>query len=159
MSRNKNRFGFIAMAGVSASLLLLSANVNPSNAADQLQETDRKQTVIIDIDAERIASPDLWNPYVPGSARNQGFHQAMMEPLFILNYMTGKVNPWLGASMAPNRAQTVWTLKLQKAATWNDGKPVSSDDIMFTIDMLKANPTMSNGTDMKQWVQVDEESG
>ena len=154
MRKFSNRLGFVAMATVSASLVLLSATANPASAAVRSQaDAERRQTVIIDIDAERITSPDLWNPYVPGSARNQGFHQAMMEPLFILNYMTGKINPWLGASMTPNKAQPVWTLKLQKAATWNDGKPVTADDIIFTVDMLKANPTMANGTDMKQWVQ------
>ena len=153
MSAISKRFGVVASAVAGASMLILSATANPAAAASRAQDADRKDTVIIDIDAERITSPDLWNPYVPGSARNQGFHQAMMEPLFILNYMTGKVNPWLGASMTPSKDQTVWTLKLQKAATWNDGVAVTADDIIFTVDMLKANPTMSNGGDMKQWVK------
>jgi len=73
------RFGVVASAVAGASMLLLSATANPAAAAHRSADADRKDTVIIDIDAERIASPDLWNPYVPGSSRNQGFHQAMME--------------------------------------------------------------------------------
>jgi peptide/nickel transport system substrate-binding protein len=154
MSKISKKIGFVAMATVSASLVLLSATANPASAAIPSQaDAERRETLIVDIDGGKVQSPDLWNPFVPGSTRNHGLHQSSMEPLFILNYMTGKINPWLGASMTPNKAQDVWTLKIQKAATWNDGKPVTSDDVIFTIDMLKANATMSNGADMKQWVK------
>jgi peptide/nickel transport system substrate-binding protein len=109
--------------------------------------------MILDIDGGKVIAPDLWNPFVPGNRRDQGFHQALMEPLFILNYMTGKFDPWLGVSFTPNKTQDVWTLKLHPKATWNDGKPVSADDVIFTIDMLKKNKEMSNSADMSTWVK------
>ncbi len=118
-----------------------------------MQGIPREQTLILDIDGGKVVAPDLWNPYVPGNRRDQGFHQALMEPLFILNYMTGKINPWLGESFTPNKDQTVWTLKLNKGANWNDGKPVSADDVVFTVDMLKKYKEMSNGADMQTWVK------
>src|SRR5215831_21016823 len=73
----------------------------------------REDTVIFDIDATSIAAPTNFNPYVPGTNRNQGAHQSMWEPLFILNYETGKIQPWLGLSFTPNDKQDVWTLKLR----------------------------------------------
>ena len=59
--------------------------------------------MILDIDGGKVLAPDMWNPYVPGNRRDQGFHQSMIEPMFILNYMTGKIDPWLGVSMTANR--------------------------------------------------------
>jgi len=112
----------------------------PATAAPVVPADDgkikREETIIFDLDGSAIASPDLFNVFVPGATRNQGLHQSSMEPLFILNYMTGKVEPWLGESMTGNADSTVWTLKLQDAATWNDGKPVVADDVVFTIQMV-----------------------
>ena len=125
----------------------------PKAEAKPAGEVAREDTLIIDIDGNAVPSPDLWNPYVPGSSRNQGLHQSVMEPLFILNYMTGKIEPWLGESFTPNADQTVWTLKIQKAATWSDGVPVSADDMIFTVDMLKAHKEMANSADMTLWVK------
>ncbi len=133
--------------------VLLSATGNVAQAAPPMQGIPREQTLILDIDGGKVVAPDLWNPYVPGNRRDQGFHQALMEPLFILNYMTGKINPWLGESFTPNKDQTVWTLKLNKGANWNDGKPVSADDVVFTVDMLKKYKEMANGADMQTWVK------
>ena len=113
----------------------------------------RKETVIFDIDGGRVNAPDLWNPYVPGSRRDHGLHQAMMEPLFILNYETGKIEPWLGESMTANDGLTEWTLKLHDGITWSDGVPMTVDDVIFTVDMVKAHPELSEGANMQLWVK------
>jgi hypothetical protein len=63
MSKISNRFGFIAMATVSASLVLLSATANPASAAVPSQaDAERRETLIIDIDGGKVQSPDLFNP-------------------------------------------------------------------------------------------------
>ena len=116
-------------------------------------EVKREETLIIDIDGNAIQSPDLWNYMVPGSARNQGLHQSMMEPLFILNYMTGKMESWMGESFTANDKQDVWTLKLQPAAAWNDGKPVTADDVIFTINTMKAHKELAYSAEMNLWVK------
>ena len=125
----------------------------PKAEAAPAGEIPREQTLIIDVDGGKVASPDLWNPFVPGNRRDHGFHQVLMEPLFILNYMTGKFEPWLGESMVPNDKQDVWTLKLNKDAMWNDGKPVTADDVVFTINMDKATKELGDSAPMNQWVK------
>jgi len=146
------RFGVIASAVAGASMLVLSATANPAVAANRAQDAERKDTVIIDIDSERITAPDVWNPLIPTTARNHGLHQAMMEPLFILNYMTGKINPWLATSLTPNKTQDVWLLKLQPKAYWNDGKPVTADDVIFTVDTVVKEKTLSD-QGIRSWVK------
>jgi len=104
----------------------------------------RKDTVIFDIDGGRVTTPDLWNPYVPGNRRDHGFHQAMIEPFFMLNYQTGKIEPWLGESMTANATQDEWTMKLKKGIMWSDGKPMGADDVVFTIQLMVKNDTFGD---------------
>jgi peptide/nickel transport system substrate-binding protein len=152
-SPKKRMYALSALAASVAMMLSLSAAGTAQAAAPKQEDEERRQTMILDIDGGLVLAPTNWNPYVPGSRRDHGLHQAMLEPLFILNYMTGKINPWLGESMTANAKQDVWTLKLNKNAKWNDGKPVTADDVIFTVDMLKAHPEMSYGAGLKEWVK------
>ncbi len=123
--------------------------------AARSQADDRKTTVIFDIDGGKVVAPDLWNPFVPGSRRDHGFHQSVMEPLFILNYETGNFDPWVGESMKSNDKLDQWTLKIKKGVMWSDGQPYTSKDIVFTINMLlkKENATLADAPAMQKWVK------
>jgi peptide/nickel transport system substrate-binding protein len=118
------------------------------------QETPRSETVIFDIDGGNVTAPTNFNWMVPGTARNQGMHQAVWEPLFILNYETGKIMPYLGTEFTSNEGLDVWTLKLRDGVKWSDGEAYNADDIVFTVNMLLNDETASLGgaADMQQWV-------
>lgn len=47
---------------------------------------------------------------MPGNRRDHGYHQAILEPLFILNYQTG-AHPWLGESFTANKTNDVWDVE------------------------------------------------
>lgn len=119
------------------------------------QDVAREDTVIFDIDASSIPNPTNFNPFVPGTFRQQGAHQVMWEPLFILNYQTGNIDPWLGESFTPNDTQDVWTLTLRDGVTWSDGVAFSADDVVFTIQMLldDETATLGDAASMQQWVE------
>lgn len=116
---------------------------------------DRAKTVVFDIDGGKVTAPDLWNPYIPStSRRDQGFHQALIEPLFILNYESGEIEPWLGESFTANDTLDEWTLKLRDGITWSDGEAMNADDVVFSINLLiEKAPDLNNSPDMKKWVQ------
>src|SRR5437899_2890962 len=59
-------------------------------------DVDRAHTLILDNDNGRNLTPDIWNPFLPGTQFAQGYHQAILEPLFMLNYETGQIVPWVG---------------------------------------------------------------
>src|ERR1044071_8256211 len=126
----------------------------PATGGDYSQ-APRQDTVIFDIDGGKVADPTNWNPVIqPGFRLDQGYHQSMIEPLFILNYETGNIEPWLGTSMTPNDTLDVWTLKLRDGVTWSDGQPMNADDVVFTIKMLQDNaPTLWHSAEMKDWVK------
>ncbi|HXV44777.1 MAG TPA: ABC transporter substrate-binding protein [Anaerolineae bacterium] len=122
------------------------------DAAVPAAEADRRKTVIFDIDGGRVADPENWNPYVPSRRLDQGFHQAIIEPLFILNYETGEIMPWLAESYESNDTADEWTIKLREGITWSDGMPMTADDVVFTVELLKNTPEMVNAAEMDFWV-------
>jgi len=114
----------------------------------------RNRTLILDIDGGRVVAPDLWNPFVPGSRMDHGFHQSVIEPLFILNYETGEIESWLGESMTYNATMDEWTLKLREGVAWSDGEEFNADDVVFTINMLLENaPELNWSAAISQWVE------
>lgn len=118
-------------------------------------EVAREDTVIFDIDASSVPNPTNFNYLVPGTNQNQGAHQVLWEPLFILNYETGNIDPWLGTAFTANEAQDVWTLTLRDGVTWSDGEPFTADDVVFTIQLLLDDDTstLADAASMQQWVK------
>ena len=147
---NTKHFKFVVLT-----LILVAAMVAPSFAVNAQGDVKREDTVIFDIDSDSIADPYNFNYFVPGTARNQGMHQAVWEPLFILNYETGEIQPWLGVSFEPNETLDVWTLKLREGIKWQDGEDFNADDVIWTINFLKDpdNITFNEAAGMNQWVE------
>ena len=145
-------FKFLGRSGLAAVLLLVLLPAH--TVVPQTTQVDRTKTLILDMDSGRDLTPDIWNPFLPGRQMSQGYHQAILEPLFILNYETGQITGWTGLSMVPNDAQDVWTLSLRPGVMWSDGVPFTADDVVFTIQMLIAHaPDLVDSANMKEWVR------
>ena len=137
------------------SIILLSSCLLASMPL-MAKKVSRDKQVIFDIDGGRVSNPYQMNYLVPGgSPRQGGLHQAMWEPLFILNYETGKIDPWLGVSFKANSRQDQWTLKLRSGIKWSDGQDFDADDVVFTIQMLldDSSGTLQYAGAMKQWIK------
>jgi peptide/nickel transport system substrate-binding protein len=129
------------------------AATEPATGTEDYTQAPREETVILDIDGGRVANPENWNPYIPTGRRDHGFHQVVMEPLFILNYETGEIEPWLGESFTANDALDVWTLTLRDGVTWSDGEAFNADDVVFSIQLLIDNaPTLNDSAAMQDWI-------
>jgi len=134
----------LARVGVFA---LALASVAPAQAApDQApadQQVARKDILVIPSNVN-IPAPDIWNPYIPGTFILQGMNQNLMEPLFMLNYETGGIDGWLATGYTTNAAQTETTVTLKPGTEWSDGSPLTSDDVVFTINMLITHAPLLN---------------
>jgi peptide/nickel transport system substrate-binding protein len=133
-------------------VVLLAALTVAVSAQDGI---GREDTVIFDTDRDSIPSPSNFNWMVPNDNRNVGLHQALWEPLFILNYETGEIEPWLGTEFTPNESLDVWTLKIREGVTWSDGEAFNADDVVFTIELLlnDETSTLNEAANMQQWVE------
>ena len=116
----------------------------------------RKDVVVIPTNVN-IPAPDIWNPYIPGTYILQGMNQNMMEPLFMLNYETGNIDGWLAESYEANDALDEWTVTLREGTEWSDGTPLTAEDVVFTIELLKEYaPQLNWSGAVAQWVEAVE---
>lgn len=107
------------------------------------QDVAREDTVIFDLD-RTIKDPENFNWLTPGTKRMHGAHQAMWEPLFILNYGTGELEPWLASGFEQNAESTEFTVLLREGVEWSDGEPFNADDVVFTVNMALNNEEISS---------------
>lgn len=133
----------------------------PGQPAQQAQTTEaggvaRKDILILSSNVN-IPAPDIWNPYIPGTFILQGMNQNMMESLFMLNYETGAIDGWLAESYEANETLDEWIVKLKPGTEWSDGTPLTSEDVVFTINMLKEYaPQLNWSGAVAQWVEAVE---
>ncbi|MBM2578016.1 ABC transporter substrate-binding protein [Jannaschia sp. Os4] len=121
----------LTMTGAAAALMATTALA---------QDVAREDTVIFDLD-RTISDPGNFNWFTDGTGvrRLQGAHQTMWEPLFILNYGTGELEPWLASGSEQNEDATEFTVTLREGVTWSDGETFDADDVVFTVNMALEN--------------------
>jgi len=116
-------------------------------------EYAREDTVIFDLRMDNVPDPEIWNPYIRDVRVSKGLSQAMMEPLFIYNYETGNVIPWLAEKYTMNETGDVWTINLREGIRWSDGQSMDADDVVFTINLLKNTDGLSFAPRVGDWVE------
>jgi len=131
---DRRRFN-LTSASAAASLLAAQA------LAQSLPNVPRNKTLIVaaNVEAPVYRNVGLANPY---SLNNEDFRNSiinMFEPLFYYNSNTNEVIAWLATSLdyAPDFSSL--TVKLRDGVTWSDGRPFTSDDVIYTLEMLIAN--------------------
>jgi len=136
-------------------IVVLAALLAVFSLSALAQDVAREDTLIFDFD-RTVTDPENYNPFTPAGSTNRGngAHQAMWEPLFILNYETGEIDPWLGVEMTSNDTLDTWTLTLREGVTWSDGEAFNADDVVFTVNMLldDESRTLLDAANMQQWV-------
>jgi peptide/nickel transport system substrate-binding protein len=129
------------------------AGASASVDASSTGTVERKDVLVIPSNVN-IPAPDIWNPYIPGTFILQGMNQNMMEPLFMLNYETGNIDGWLAESYEANETLDEWTVTLRAGTEWSDGTPLTAEDVVFTIEMLKEYaPQLNWSGAVAQWVE------
>jgi peptide/nickel transport system substrate-binding protein len=86
------------------------------------------------------AYPRNFNPYSPSVI--SGTQGLIYETLLNVNRLNGTIKPWLasGYELASD-AQSI-TFHLRQHITWSDGQPFTSDDVLFTLNLLTKNASV-----------------
>ena len=106
------------------------------------EEVPRAETVIFDLD-RRIEAPAAFNPFADGALRLHGAHQAMWEPLFVVDWATGALTPWLATAVetgpVAEDGSAVLTLRLRDGVLWSDGMPFGAGDVALSMELALAS--------------------
>ncbi|HEY3060265.1 MAG TPA: ABC transporter substrate-binding protein, partial [Chloroflexota bacterium] len=147
----------LARLTVSA-VLVLGALVPAPLAAAQVRDVARKDTLILSgfgPGLTEIQDPTNMNPYSLGGLGRvrDVLNKTIFEFLYLYNHNTGEEIPWLAQSytVAPD-AQSI-DVTLRQGVEWSDGQPFTSDDVKFTLELLRDTPSLVFAADIKEWVK------
>jgi len=84
-----------------------------------------------------------FNPYTSSTLNGGFFKGAIYEPLLVATAAGGgHVYPWLAQSWKwTNNAKTL-NLTIRKGVRWSDGKPLTADDVAYSLNAGKQDPVM-----------------
>ncbi|ASJ09174.1 DNA-binding protein [Thermococcus siculi] len=77
------------------------------------------------------APPTSANPFQGGNII--GIDGLVFEPLFMLNFMTTELKPWL-AEEGKWVDSTTFEVKLREGTKWQDGQPLTAEDVKFSFE-------------------------
>lgn len=98
---------------------------------------------------------DNFNPFTANNnGGNYGTLGMIYEPLFYFDNVTGKTFDLLGTSYSWSDGNKTLTVELRKNATWSDGKPFTSADVVFTFAELKKYPAADTTGDWQALTSV-----
>ena len=90
---------------------------------------------------EQDAYTQNFNPYNTASVIS-GTQGLIYETLLNVNRLDGTVKPWLASSYElASDAQSI-TFHLRQGVTWSDGQAFTSDDVVFTLNLILKNPSI-----------------
>ncbi|MBI2247406.1 MAG: ABC transporter substrate-binding protein, partial [Armatimonadetes bacterium] len=83
-----------------------------------------------------ISDPRTFNPVVVQDAVSRDVTGAMFDGLIEQNYLTGEIEPALAESWIVGPNGRTWTFTLRQGIRWSDGRPVTIDDVVFSVDAI-----------------------
>ncbi len=134
LSRAKVGMQFISLL-VLLTLLLVACGGGSTTTHKSAQKTSL--TILAQ---QQGAYPRNFNPYNPSVI--SGTQGMIYETLLAYNRLDGSVKPWLAESysIAPD-ARSI-TFHLRQNVLWSDGQPFTSDDVVFTVNLLRKYSAM-----------------
>jgi peptide/nickel transport system substrate-binding protein len=88
-------------------------------------------------------APQNFSPFATAGTFPVTYNNAVFlvyEPLFMYNQLSNQSEPLLGKSFEWTDATTL-KVTLQKGTKFNDGSPLTSEDVVYTYMLAKTNPT------------------
>jgi peptide/nickel transport system substrate-binding protein len=81
---------------------------------------------------------DTLNALTPVQSTDFARTMNLFEPLTVFG-AAGPVENVLAEEVTPNQDATTWTIRLRPGITWHNGKPLTADDVIYTLQVI-TNP-------------------
>jgi len=132
-------------------LVMLLAAGSISAAPPVVGGLPRSQTVIAAMLTGRCGTPSNFNEWVGWKNRDRGMQQLVNEPLWSVDFATGKIIPGLASGDAKyNKDFTQVTIPLRKGVTWSDGVPFTAADVVYTIELHMKTAGLNNTSQIQE---------
>src|SRR6266487_6323330 len=138
LSTRKTKKGFFAF-----SILLVFAVLVTACGGSQTQ-VSHKQVPLSIVPNTGGDYTRVFNPYQVSTTTYYGAQGLIYETLLFFNRLDGSEKPWLATSYHFSSDATSITFTLRQGVKWSDCQPFSSDDVVFTLNLLKKYPAMDN---------------
>ncbi|GAA0965703.1 peptide ABC transporter substrate-binding protein [Frigoribacterium faeni] len=134
-----------AAAATAAALLLAGCSIQIRSQPDPSIGAD---TMLINADKGNPQFERNFNPFLTNKRTASTW---IYEPLLEINPLDGEITPWLASRTDLPDARTI-DMTIRDGVEWSDGTPMTPADVVYTFDLIKANPTL----DLKgAWQHID----
>ncbi|MBX6351877.1 MAG: hypothetical protein IRZ10_00975 [Thermoflavifilum sp.] len=136
----------LAAMALAASLTALAAGCGAAGGANNTAAGTADNTKPVDGGTLTIGQWQKFNqqfiPFMDSSLYTANITMEAFDSLFNIDKNLNFV-PWLAQSYQWSPDKKTVTITLRSDANWSDGQPITSDDVLFTMDYL-ASPTYTN---------------
>lgn len=130
--------------GVATALVLTGCSSSGGNDDDSSDGPTQGAALTIAKPDGAIATESN-NPWIgDSSALKLGYVNAIYEPVGIVNVVnpSDEVRPWLASEIGWSDDYTSVTLTTREGVTWNDGEPLTAEDIAYSYQILVDTPEL-----------------
>ncbi|MBI3997497.1 MAG: ABC transporter substrate-binding protein, partial [Armatimonadetes bacterium] len=99
------------------------------------------------VDAQ-VSEPRTFNPVIVTDTSTGRVLAPIFDGLVEGNYITGEVEPALAESWTLSQDQRIWTFTLRQGIRWSDGRPLTMDDVLFSLQVIFTKGVQSTTADL-----------
>ncbi len=133
-----HRFRFAV--AISSLLIVLTTMLSACGANTT---TANRATTLRVLSAPGQTNPDFFNPYyTTNQGGDFGAQGLLYEVLYFTNLYNGQATPWLASSYSYSTDLTQLTFHLRPGVKWSDGQALTSQDVVFTFNLMQQYPAL-----------------
>ena len=135
-----------------------SPSPNTTAAATGSQVVPGSSVIIVGSYAGNYTVNNL-NPYNLTGDNQSPVQGGIYEPLFYYNPVSDAApRPMLGTSFSWNSDGTVLTVKIRQGVKFNDGSPMTVDDVVFSLNLVSNNKSLNTLGQVWKTAKVDDQT-
>ncbi len=82
------------------------------------------------------------NPLFATTSSEKALSRLMFATISTMDF-SGNAGAGLAESIRADETGKIWTVKLRSDLKWSDGEPITTDDVLFTVELIK-NPVVNS---------------